>query len=275
VPNESFPHPSSLLGVFSRRKRFPFFGDKFVSWFWEMTSVQRADENRRTVSRNSMKMIAIEQPQQRGDPFGYRPLQGDRFRLPPQKPEHNGRLTVVLDIDETLVHTEMAGLFEPLVPDANTFFLNLGGLRLRVRKRPSLDDFLREASRQHELIAFTAGSEEYATAVLDFLDPKGSIFTHRLFRQHCLPISNVNFIKDLRIVNRCLRRTVLVDNNNHSFILQLRNGIPVESFFQNDKDNVLVLLYHYLVELATLQDVRPALDQRFCLDSVYNPPRAA
>jgi len=105
------------------------------------------------------------------------------FVLPPQKDRHRGKLTVVLDIDETLVHTEVVDYLMP--ETANAFTLKVERSFLRVQKRPFLDEFLKEASRNYELIAYTAGSENYASPLLDKLDPTGTIFTHRLFRSHC------------------------------------------------------------------------------------------
>jgi len=193
------------------------------------------------------------------------------MELPPQSPADAGKLTVVLDLDETLIHTELVGLFQPVVEDVNeTFFLDLpGGLKLRVTKRPFLDEFLREASKWFELIVFTAGAEDYATPLLDHLDPDGTIFRHRLFRQHCFYKYGPSFVKDLWLVNRCLRRTVIVDNNTHSFMLQLSNGIPIESFFRDPSDCALHPLFQFLVSIMHEEDVRDKLEQAFRLESTF------
>jgi len=184
---------------------------------------------------------------------------------------------VVLDIDETLVHTELVSYDGdakslPLVEetaDGDVFVLTIQGLKLRVRKRPFLDSFLREASKKFELIAFTAGAEDYAGPLLDQLDPDRTIFRHRLYRQHCLHQEGLNFIKDLRVLNRSLRRTVLVDNNAHSFFMQLENGIPIASFFNDASDKALITLYHFLDSIDAVDDVRFVLNRVFGLGAAF------
>lgn len=191
--------------------------------------------------------------------------------LPSQLAHDEGKLTVVLDVDETLIHAELVQL-ENLSDSANTadtFHIFVQGMALRVRKRPFLDEFLREASKRFELIAFTAGAEEYARPLLDYLDPTGTIFRHRLFRQHCYQKDGANFVKDLRVLNRPLHRTVLVDNNAHSFFLQLENGIPIASFFDDVTDKALVTLYHFLESLQHVHDVRFVLEKVFNLGAAF------
>jgi len=197
------------------------------------------------------------------------------LELPPQLPEDYGKLTVVLDVDETLIHTELINDSEidadlsDEVKNGDAFVISVQGLKLRVRKRPFLDSFLREASKKFELIAFTAGAEEYARPLLDQLDPHQTIFRHRLFRQHCLNRDGVNFVKDLRVLNRSLSRTVLVDNNAHSFFCQLENGIPIASFFNDASDKALITLYHFLESISSVADVRYVLTKVFGLDVAF------
>jgi Dullard-like phosphatase family protein len=200
---------------------------------------------------------------------------GYQFELPSQLPQDQGKLTVVLDIDETLIHTELitnqnAGVMSNSQVDS--FMLQMYGMSMKVSKRPFLDQFLQECSKKFELIAFTAGAEDYATALLDQIDPNRTIFRHRLFRQHCTMnrFGTNNFIKDLRIVNRSLNKTVLVDNNAHSFLYQLGNGIPIASFFGTDaNDKALVALHHFLDALSKVDDVRDVLHQVFRLEASY------
>lgn len=193
-------------------------------------------------------------------------------RLPPPLVQDKGKLTVVLDVDETLVHSEIITEDKPLeAENIDSFFLYIQGVTLRVNKRPFLDEFLQQASAQFELIAFTAGSPEYANPLLDRLDPHRTIFRHRLFRQHCA-VSHLGqgFIKDLGIVNRHLSRTVLVDNNANSFITHLDNGIPIASFFSDWRDTALIFLLEFLNRLKHEEDVRSQLLPIFRLDLIVN-----
>jgi TFIIF-interacting CTD phosphatase-like protein len=85
---------------------------------------------------------------------------------------------------------------------------------------------LEQASQHFELVCFTAGIEEYASVLMDKIDPDGKFFKHRLYRTHCVAVGG-SFVKDLTVINRELSRCVLVDNNAFSFLFQLGNGIPV------------------------------------------------
>jgi len=144
------------------------------------------------------------------------------------------------------------------------FEVVVDGCVVRVHRRPGLDAFLRFAAERFELIAFTAGLEWYAAPVLDALDPTRSIFRHRLFRQHC--VFNSFFAKDLRILNRPMHRTVLVDNSVSSFWPQLRNGIPIMPFVDDPHDSALATLLQFLCTVEAEPDVRPLLDQVFSLE---------
>jgi len=190
--------------------------------------------------------------------------------------EDSGKLTVVLDMDETLVHAQIvsdeeldAGL-APQDNDPDVFYVNVNGILVQVRKRPFLDEFLREAAKNFELIVFTAGCPDYAAPILDIIDPTRTLFRYRLFRQHCMFNTFMgNYVKDLRIVNRNLQRTVLVDNNVHSFLMQLGNGIPIQSFFDQKEDKELVYLSRLLHNLSFEVDVRFPLTKMFSLPALF------
>ena len=90
-------------------------------------------------------------------------LQSERtFSLPPRR-AHDKRYTLLLDLDETLVHcsTESTKAFDAL------FSVSFGGLSHRVwaRKRPFLEEFLKAVSsaKQFEVVLFTASQKSYAS----------------------------------------------------------------------------------------------------------------
>lgn len=82
---------------------------------------------------------------------------------------------------------------------------------------------------------FTASQEQYGSRILEELDPDHSIFSFRLFRQHCFEMhSRSGHIKDLRVLkNRDLSRVVLVDNSPHTYLFQKNNAVPIVSFFND------------------------------------------
>lgn len=200
--------------------------------------------------------------------------------LPPQAPHDAGKLTVVLDLDETLVHAEFftekqsraiieAGQLQALNLSAKKCGAFCFVFRDRVafvRKRPFLELFLLTLARGYELIAFTAAEEDYASRILQEIDPCGTIFRHCLYRQHCAMSGRV---KDLRVLNRPLERTVLVDNSHTSFFFQLSNGIPINSFTGDLEDQALVVLMDFLNMLSPEVDVRRILNAVFRLETRF------
>ena len=117
-------------------------------------------------------------------------------------------LTVVLDLDETLIRYTVNNLI----------------------KRPYLDDFLsRLIKAKCELIIFTASTQEYADPLIDQIDSDKKYFMKRLYRQHTVLIDN-HFVKDLTKLGRDLGKIIIIDNEKSSFCLQQKNGILIKPF---------------------------------------------
>lgn len=83
-------------------------------------------------------------------------------------------------------------------------------------------------AQRFEICVWTAGKQDYADAILNFIDHDREIIKHRLYRQHCLQPIPGCYVKDLRIIkDRQLEDIVLVDNSIISFAFQLSNGVPI------------------------------------------------
>lgn len=104
---------------------------------------------------------------------------------------------------------------------------------------------------------FTASHQEYADALIDLIDPEGTLVNFRLYREHCFQTEEGIFIKDLRVIrNRDLKDLILVDNSVYSFGFQLNNGVPIIPYYNDPTDQELVYLAQYVLSLAQADDVR-------------------
>lgn len=164
--------------------------------------------------------------------------------------------TLILDLDETLVHVVNVKDGPDVVLEADDGNEE-GPVLIPVKLRPHVREFLRSMSKIFEILIFTASSYLYARTIIDYLDPTGKWIGEILSRVHCTEIKNKFALKDLRVIkNRDLKNMVLVDNLSHSFGLHIDNGIPILEFVNDTEDVELKLLAQYLQELAKADDVR-------------------
>jgi len=170
----------------------------------------------------------------------------------------------VLDLDETLVHCSISPLSNPSLTFPVTF--NGVNYHVYVRLRPHLLTFLRGLKSHFEIVIFTASQQVYADALLDLLDPHHELIEHRVFRDSCVCVEG-NYLKDLHVLGRELASIVIVDNSVQAFGYQLDNGIPIESWYEDEKDHELLDLLAFLGKVKEQKDVRPFLREYFNLSA--------
>ncbi|KAI3946216.1 hypothetical protein MKW92_021406 [Papaver armeniacum] len=168
---------------------------------------------------------------------------------------------LVLDLDETLVHTVVHT--GPFVVDGTCdLSFTIRDRTYCVKLRPYVHKFLERASQLFNLVIFTASSKFYADTVIDFLDPQRKFIGGRYY------LDSVVFhvdgkVKDLTIFGVDLAKIILVDNRPTNFRWQKDNGVPIESWYSDQQDEELSTLLPFLERLACADDVRPIIAQRF------------
>lgn len=177
----------------------------------------------------------------------------------PIRVEDAHKKTLVLDLDETLVHSS----FKPIPSPDYIIPVEIDGklVDVYVLKRPWLDHFMESIGHRFEVVVFTASLSKYADPLLDLLD-KWHVVRWRLFRESCVPYEG-NYVKDLSCMGRELSQTIIVDNSPHSYVFQPANALPISTFIDDMEDQELLTLLPILQQLETAEDVRDALRQHF------------
>ena len=101
-------------------------------------------------------------------------------------------LTLVLDLDETLVHCSITEI--PKSTHVFTVDSDDAHYTVYVRERPHLREFLEAISHMFEVVLFTASHRQYADRLAGIIDPARLLLPHRLFREHCVYFGG-NYIK--------------------------------------------------------------------------------
>ena len=169
----------------------------------------------------------------------------NNISIPYLKNKSNKLYTLVLDLDETLIHFKVN-------PNDET-----SG---RLQFRPYLCDFLKIVKKYYELIVFTAATQDYADPIINAIEDKGTKFDYRLYRIHTVVIDN-DFVKDLSRLGRDLSKTIIVDNMEQNYKLQKNNGICIRPFWGKDtEDTALFDLIDVLKKIAEFKmDVREGI----------------
>ena len=170
--------------------------------------------------------------------------------LPPQRKRN--RKTLVLDLDETLVHSSFIPFEENDIILQVEFDNVLYNIYVLVR--PNALQFLINMSKYFEIVIFTASLSKYANPLLDIIDPK-KVCSYRLYRDHCTLINGI-FVKELKRLNRNIKDIIIVDNSPTSYAFNPQNGIPIKSWFEDKNDNELEKLEPFLKFLSKVDDIK-------------------
>lgn len=174
-------------------------------------------------------------------------------------PPNLKRKTLILDLDETLVHSTIKAVTHHHI----TVDVLIDGMTCTfyVIKRPHVDLFLKKVAEWFDLVIFTASMQQYADPLIDQLDTE-KLVKGRLFRESCLAKEG-NFVKDLSLIGQDLATTIIVDNSPIAYSHNKENALPIENWMgDNPRDDALLNLLPFLNGLRFTSDVRSILSLR-------------
>ena len=177
----------------------------------------------------------------------------------PIMPPKVHKQALVLDLDETLVHTSS----NP--PKTRVDYFQSGNLYVYIR--PNIRHFMDKVSKMFDVFIFTASEQSYADPIIDQVCP-GVDMDHRIYRESCKFIDG-NVCKDLGFFNRSLRKIILVDDKVNTFTFFPDNTISIRPWTDQENDTVLVKRI-----LPVLKKCHKATDVRSVIEEYNrdNPP---
>lgn len=173
--------------------------------------------------------------------------------------QFNKKKCLVLDLDETLVHSSFKFVrqcdFVIPVEIENQIH------NVYVIKRPGVDKFMKRVGELFEVVVFTASVSRYGDPLLDILDAHNKSIHQRLFRDSCYNYQG-NYIKNLSQMGRPLEDLIIIDNSPASYVFHPQHAVPISSWFSDSHDCELSDLLPFLEDLAKqdVDDVRLVLD---------------
>jgi len=239
--------PSTAPGSKGRRGR-PTGHLKNSSGCHSCLPVGRRPSSQQSDSEGESPQLVVPKPPPRGC---------QESQLPRQSGNLVGRKTLVLDLDETLVHSSFREAKHAeivvsidLEDEIHDVFVHL---------RPGVHEFLREVSGLYEVVVYTASMSKYADPVLDRLDREGLVH-HRLFREACTRITR-GYVKDLSRLGRALEKVIIVDNSPLCYSLQPDNAIPIKTWTEDPDDRELFDLVTIFKALVGVDNIPEVLKQ--------------
>ena len=187
--------------------------------------------------------------------------------LAPLKKEDNYILTIILDLDGTLIgfdkkeNDEESEEYEEDEEDEDE------DEDKKMILRPGLFEFLDNLIElKCELIVFTSSNKNYADKIIDEIEKNKKYFKKRLYRENCVLIGAA-YVKDISKLGRDLSKVIIIDNDLACFFLQPENGILIKPFLVdniNEKRDIILnnlknILYNIIKKPYT--DIRIELEK--------------
>jgi CTD small phosphatase-like protein 2 len=171
------------------------------------------------------------------------------YNPPPEK--GNGK-TLVLDLDETLVH------FSTLHAHSDVKSIEVGSPPYTVFLRPDLEEFLKFALGNFDVFIYTYGDRNYAEPILNVILPSLDE-SHRLYRDSC-QLKKGSVFKDLEMFERKPERIILVDDNRAAARFHPQNTLHIVGWEGTPLDHALMeWLVPILKKCLAVEDVRDVI----------------
>lgn len=170
------------------------------------------------------KMKARLQPRQRQPSMVH---DASKVLIPPKNPQFADRITVVLDLDETLIYAREGPLYV----------------------RPGMDHLMELLKKSFEAVVWTAGVKAYAQAVVRNIDKLGAV-QHCVYRHQKWFTGEAGYNKDLNLLGRELNTTLIIENTPDCLRGNEKNGILVSDYAGGElADNTLLAIVVLLEDL--------------------------
>ena len=161
------------------------------------------------------------------------------LRLPPIKDYYE--YSLVFDLDSTLVYLYKDVKYE------NNNFVEKKTLILR----PGLIEFLHDMKSIYELILFSSGVESYVDPLVNIIEKNEKFFEYILYKKHITKDSYGNYVKNIGLLGRNMRKILIIDDLPQYLKLNKKNSICIRPFYGDTvKDrNTLKILGNVLKKI--------------------------
>ena len=185
----------------------------------------------------------------------------------------NKRYTLILDLDETLIHVKTFDIKNNNSLNPNVYNNTINPKIINLR--PGLFSFLNSVKPFYEIISFSCASKEYAEHIIKQIETNQKYFDHNLYRQHTT-LHGKKYIKDISKIGRNIKEMIIVDNLEENFILNPDNGIKIAPYYgeigNGGDDNKLFELQKLLILFYKLKynDLRMAIKdyEQFIIEKI-------
>ena len=156
------------------------------------------------------------------------------------------KYTLVLDLDETLIHLRQKKDVINIKNDVNIKINNTSDYfsdnydknrnKYLLQFRVGLFSFLTILKPFYEIISFTSATREYADVIINEIEKSRKYFDHKFYREHTV-IYKDTFVKDISRIGRDMSKIIIIDNNERNFVLNKENGIKIAPYYGDDDNN--------------------------------------